>query len=34
MWFKYIFSPKTDIKTKKSEIIIINNITDLVNKLK
>jgi hypothetical protein len=34
MWFKYIFSPKTNIKTKKSEIIIINNITDLVNKLK
>jgi len=34
MWFKYIYSPKTDIKTKKSEIIIINNISDLVNKLK
>ena len=34
MWFKYIFCPKTDIKTKKSEIILINNITDLVNKLK
>ncbi len=34
IWFKYIYSPKTDIKAKKSEIILINNITDLVNKLK
>ncbi len=34
MWFKYIYSPKTEIKTKKSEIILINNISDLVNKLK
>ena len=33
MWFKYIYSPKTDIKTKKSEIIITNHITELVKKL-
>lgn len=33
MWFKYIFCPKIDIKTKNSEIIIINNIWELVKKL-
>ena len=34
MWFKNIYSPKTEIKTKKSKIITINNISDLANVLK
>ncbi len=33
MWFTKIYSPKWSIKTKKAEVIIINNITDLVKKL-
>ncbi len=33
MWFKYIYCPKTTTVSKKSEIIIINNISDLVQKL-
>jgi len=33
MWFKYIYSPKTTIKTKTSQLIIVNNIWDLIKKL-
>jgi len=33
MWFKYIFTPKSDIKTKSSEMIFINDINELVKKL-
>lgn len=33
MWFKYIYTPKTEIKSQKSEIIIINNIWELVNEI-
>ncbi len=33
MWFKYIYCPSTDIKTKNSEIISINSISELVKKL-
>lgn len=33
MWFKYIYCPNIDNKWKKSEIIIINHISDLVKKL-
>ena len=34
MWFKYIYSPKTNIKTKKSEIILIKMNLKILNQLK